>query len=187
MEKEPKRIVLIGASGVGKTSLLKKIKNNLALQIIDEQARIICRELGFKSIYEIKDPNYFRQIVLKKQIEKEEKLNRFISDRSTIDCWVHWVRWSYQSAKTFESEKYYKKAFNQALKYSHIIYIPIMFKIKEDSFRWANIEYQNQIDRLVLNVLKDWGLMKRTHIIQSADLKTRVKEALNYLNDCQGF
>jgi len=183
MEKTPKRIVLIGASGVGKTSLLKKFKDGIALQIIDEQARIICKELGFKNIYEIKNPNHFRQLVLKKQIEIEEQLNEFISDRSTIDCWVHWVRWSYESAKTFESEKYYQKAFHQALKYSHIIYIPIMFEITKDDFRWTNNEYQNQIDRLVLNVLKDWGLMKRTYIVESPILNNRAKEVLNYLND----
>lgn len=183
MKKTQKRIVLIGSSGVGKTTLLNKIKNKLDLQIIEEQARIICTEQGFKNIYEIKDSNLFRQAVLKKQITLEERLKQFIADRSTIDCWVHWVRWSYESAKTYESEKYYNQAFKQALKYSHIIYIPIMFKIKKDDFRWANPEYQRQIDRLVISTLHDWSLMKRTHIIQSENINERVKEVLNHLNN----
>ncbi len=189
--KNPKRIVIVGASGVGKTSLINELTNkstnkskfNLDLQIIEEQARIICRELGYKSIYEIKEPNKFREQVLRYQIQAEEKLNEFISDRSTIDCWAHWLRWSMQRAMVDQSVNYYNQALNQALKYSHIIYIPKMFKTKKDNFRWANDNYQMQMDRLVKSILTDWGLMKRTYIVESKILKERKKEVLEYLNN----
>lgn len=183
MNHYPKRIAILGAAGVGKTTLLNKIQDSLDIQIIPEQARVICKELGYKNIYEIENPKKFRFLVLKKQIEKEEKLNNFISDRSTIDCWVHWVRWDFETSKTFESEQYFNLSYNQALKYSHIIYIPRMFKPKNDNFRWNNNDYQNQIDRLFKSILLEWDLMKRVHIIQSKDLKERIKEVLFFLND----
>src|SRR3989338_9438368 len=124
LKKNIKRIVVIGSAGVGKTSLLENVKSKLGLRVIPEQARVVCKRLGYKNIYEIKDPDSFRFLTLKEQIKLEEKYNQFISDRSTIDCWVHWVRWSWGKTKTYESEKYFNLAYEQALKYSHIIYIP---------------------------------------------------------------
>ena len=176
LNKSPKRIVIIGSAGVGKTSLLNKVKDKIKLKVIPEQARILCKKLGYKNIYEISNHDKFRFDVLKEQIKLEEKYHEFISDRSTIDCWVHWMRWSWNSTKTYESEKYFKLAYAQALKYSHIIYIPRLFKSKEDGFRWNDEDYQNQIDRLFKEVLLEWDLMKRTHVINSSDLRARLNE-----------
>ena len=182
LNNPPKRIVIIGSAGIGKTWLLEALKEKIHLKIIPEQARVICKKLGHKNIYEIKDPTLFRILTLKEQIKQEEKLKEFISDRSTIDCWIHWVRWSWGTRKTFESEEYFKLAKSQALKYSHIIYIPRLIKTaKDDGFRWNNEEYQNQIDRLFREILLEWQLMNKTYIIKSKKLKERVKEVQDYL------
>lgn len=179
--KPHKRIVIIGAASTGKTTLAEAISKKLNLKLIQEQARIICKRLGSNNIYEIKDQKQFRFQVLKDQIKLEERLKNFISDRSTIDCWVHWIRWNYETAKTFESEKYYKLAFSQALKYSKIIYVPRIIKPKNDGFRWNDNDYQNQIDRLFKDILFEWNLIQRTYIIQSSKLNERVKEAMNFI------
>ena len=183
LNKSPKRIVIIGSASVGKTTLLNAIKAKLNLNVIPELVRVICKKLGYENIYEIKDQNKFRILVLREQIKLEEKYNQFLSDRSTIDCWVHYVRWSWQSQKTFEAEKYFKLAYNQALKYSHIIYIPRIIKPKDDGFRWNDESYQNQIDRLFKGILLEWELMKRVYIIKSGNLKERITEAINYIKN----
>ena len=180
-DKLYKRIVIIGAAGTGKTTLVEAISKKLNLKLIQEQARIICKRLGFSNIYEIKDQKQFRVQVLKDQIKLEERFKNFISDRSTIDCWAHWIRWNYETAKTFESEKYYKLAFGQALKYSKIIYIPRIIKPKNDGFRWNDNDYQNQIDRLLKDILFEWGLIQKTCIIQSSKLNERIKEIINFI------
>src|SRR3989338_7186489 len=181
LNKSSKRIIIIGSAGVGKTTLLNNIKKRIGLSIIPETAREICSRLGYKSIYEIKDHDKFRLLVLKEQIKLEEKHKEFLSDRSTIDCWIHWVRWSWNIKRTFESENYFKLAYAQALKYSDIIYIPRMFKSKDDGFRWSDEGYQRQVDRLFREILLEWELTKRTFIVESKNLKDRVKEVMKYL------
>src|SRR5947207_13909564 len=92
-----KRIVVIGSAGVGKTTIVKAIQPRINLKIIKEQARLICKKLGYKNIYEIKNPNIFRLETLNCQIKAEEELKQFISDRSTLYGWVHWYSWSWNT------------------------------------------------------------------------------------------
>lgn len=180
----PKRIVIVGSAGVGKTTLARNLKNKLHIRFISEQARTICEKLGYKSIYEIKDPNSFRIEVLKSQIKLEENLKSFLTDRGAIDCWIHWLRWSAARAMSCETEKYFQLAYSQSLKYSHIIYIPYIAGLNtkvDDGFRWNNEEYQNQVDRLFKQTLLEWQLMNKTYIVKSKNLKDRIKEVLDYL------
>src|SRR5690606_35866403 len=134
----------------------------LSLPHIEELGRKICEEMGHERIGDIPDQEAFKQRVLSAQIEEENRLDSFISDRSTIDCWVLWQRWNICSAMTYDSEDYYKRAREQAQSYSLVVYIPPMFPPLEDGFRWTDGDYQNQIDRMVRTTLWDWNLWERT-------------------------
>jgi nicotinamide riboside kinase len=102
----------------------------------------------------------------------------FISDRSTIDNWVYFMRWSWNSVTVEEAETYYQRAKEQAAKYDLIIYVPIMFDPVDDGFRWANKTYQEQIDRLLRSTVNEWGLGDRVYEIKSLNLNERLAETI---------
>ncbi len=140
--------------------------------------------MGYERIGDIpqSEQENFKRLVLEAQIEKERELQSFISDRSAIDCWkVLWQRWNICSAMTYDTEAYYNLARNQSGDYSHVIYIPPMFAPPEDGFRWTDLDYQKEIDRLVRMTLYEWDLLPRTLTLKSAGHEERIKEAISWL------
>jgi predicted ATPase len=176
------RIVLTGASGVGKTSLAFLLGKELGLEVIPEVARELCHQMGYQSPTEIPDQQVFRGQVLDAQIAEENKRAALIADRCTIDAWVMWQRWQICSAMTYDTEAYYDKCRKQAQTYTHVIYIPPLFVAPDDAFRWTEPDYVKQVDRLTRMTLYDWALWDRTYTIQSADLESRVKEVRAWLS-----
>lgn len=176
------RIVITGASGVGKTTLVEALAPLLCLPVIPELARQMCADLGYEKIGAIPDQNGFKKQVLEKQIEVEDRLGNYISDRSTIDCWVLWQRWNICSAMTYDTEEYYRQARAQAATaYTHVIYVPPMFPCVDDGFRWADSDYQNQIDRIVRMTLYEWNLIDKTLTLSAQDNESRVKQVMTWL------
>jgi hypothetical protein len=167
---------------VGKTVLMDGLAPLLDLPVIPELGRRLCKDMGYERIGDIPDQEAFKQAVLQLQTDAETEADGFISDRSTIDCWVLWERWNICSAMTYDTEAYYQRARQQSQKYSHIIYVPPMFPPPEDGFRWTDPDYQIQIDRMVRTTLYDWGLLERTHVVQAEGVKERVAEVMDWLN-----
>lgn len=176
-----KRIILTGASGVGKTTLAEPLSKQLGLPVIPELGRDICRNLGYERIGDIPDQEGFKKLVLDAQITAEDTHESFVSDRSTIDCWVLWQRWNICQAMSYDTEAYYEKARKQSQKYTHIIFVPPMFPPEDDGFRWTDGDYQKQIDRLTRMTLYEWQLLDRTLFIKSKSVEDRLSEIANWL------
>jgi predicted ATPase len=177
-----KRIIVTGASGVGKTTLVEMLAPLLSLSVIPELGRKLCYDLGYERIGDIPEQEDFKRKVLEAQIDAENASGSFISDRSTIDCWVLWQRWNICSAMTYDTESYYNKAREQAQRYTHIIYVPPMFEPVEDGFRWTEPDYQKQIDRFVRTTIYEWQLSDATYVVQSSDNDSRLKEVQHWLD-----
>jgi len=177
-----KRIIITGASGVGKTTLVEALTPLLSLPLIPELGRDICHQMGYQKIGDIPDQEEFKRAVLDAQISRENQLPEFISDRSAIDCWVLWQRWNLCSAMTYDSEAYYQKARAQAQRYTHVIYVRPTFPPVEDGFRWTEPIYQKQIDRLVRMTLYDFELWEKTLTIEEEDQEERLRAALKWLS-----
>lgn len=173
--------MITGASGVGKTSLAAILARQLQLPLIDEVARRLCLEMGHRNPTEIKDQQAFRQSVLAEQIKEESRHDAFVSDRSTIDCWVLWQRWQICSAMTYDTESYYERCRAQSQTYTRIIYVPPMFQPPDDEFRWTEPDYVTQIDRLVRLTLYDWSLFDRTFTIDCEGPDRRAAAAAAWL------
>jgi predicted ATPase len=176
-----KRIIITGASGVGKTTIVEALTPLLSLPQIPELGREICHQMGYRNPTEITDQEAFKQSVLKAQIEREERLQSFISDRSTIDCWVLWQRWNLCSAMSYDTEAYYEKSRAQAEKYTHIVYVPPAFPPVDDGFRWTDLDYQKQIDRIVKMTLYDFGLWEKTFVVNEISVEDRVLAVAKWL------
>ncbi|MBS1999514.1 MAG: ATP-binding protein [Cyanobacteria bacterium SZAS LIN-2] len=179
-----KRIIVVGASGVGKTTLVEALAPLLNLPVIPELGRKLCLDMGYQRIGDIPatEQENFKRLVLEAQIEQENSLGEFIADRSTIDCWVLWQRWNICSAMTYDTEAYYTMAREQAKDYSHVIYLPPMFAPPEDGFRWTDLDYQKEIDRLVRMTLFEWDHLPHTLTVQSTGHDERVQETMAWLS-----
>ncbi len=145
----------------------------------------VIKELGRERLPERTPENSgpFRRAILNEQVEQEKQLQAYLSDRSTVDCWAIWTRWEICCARVEDTESFYNDAKTQALNYSHIIYVPPMFAIEGDGSRWANSDYQKQIDRNIRTTLWEWGLAERTYTVTSTVQKDRVEEVTNWLLD----
>lgn len=182
MESENKRIIITGAGSVGKTTLAEALSRKLSLPLIEEMSRKVCQELGHYSFTEILDRETFNFQVLQKQIEAEDQLNSFVSDRSALDYWVFWQRWNICVAMSFDTERFYTQAKSRVDKYTHVIYIPPLFAQSDDGLRWTDPDYQMQFDRIVRMTLYEWELWDRTLTIKSEVVEERVDEVLAWLN-----
>ena len=176
------RVAIIGAAGVGKTTLLNNLfQDNKVIQSyskIDEVVRILCAERGYFSPYDIPELelHQFRLDVLDRQLLLENEADKFVVDRSTLDAWAYFMRWSWNTCTVELAESFYEKAYAQAWKYDLLVYIPIMFPAEDDGFRWTNPTYHRQIDRLLKSIIKDWGLEDKVYEIKALDLSARVEE-----------
>jgi predicted ATPase len=184
--KTDRRVIMTGASGVGKTTLVEMLAPLLSLPIIPELARQMCADLGYERIGDVPDQEGFKWRVLEEQNQSEDKLNSFISDRSAIDCWVLWQRWNICAAMSYDTERYYTSAREQAQRYSHIIFVPAMFPPPEDGFRWTDPDYQKQIERNVRMTLYDWDLWNRTYVVESTTPEQRAHEVSQWLETHPG-
>lgn len=179
--KSTTRVVITGASGVGKTTLVELLAPLLSVPIIPELARQMCLDMGYDKIGNIPDQEGFKKQVLDRQIEEENRLENFVSDRSTIDCWALWQRWNQNTAMTYDTEAVYAKARSQAETYTHVIYVPPMFPPVDDGFRWTEPDYQKQMDRIIRMTLYDWNLWDKTLTISDKDRDARVREVLAWM------
>lgn len=178
-----RRVIITGASGVGKTTLVEALTPLLSLPVIPELARDICKQLGYDTICDVPNQEEFKKTVLKTQIEKEEELGSFLADRSALDFWVLWQRWNICTAMSYDTESYYQLVKKQTQKYTHIIYIPPMFPPFDDGFRWTDLDYQKQIDRLTRMTLYDLELWERTLTITREDTSERAEAVRAWLQD----
>ncbi|MBI4596280.1 MAG: ATP-binding protein [Candidatus Tectomicrobia bacterium] len=178
------RIAIIGAQGTGKTTLAKAVSEELSLPLICEGAREISELLQIKSPDQVhlQLAMFLQQAILIRQIILERCIGNFISDRSTVDCFVYWQRLVGSNIEPDITRLYERAAKEHAQGYQLLVFCPIEFPLTDDSFRYTNEQFQGEIDCLLRTTIQNWKLENRTLFVTgSPDMRLKqVKSRLSY-------
>ena len=173
------RIGILGAQGVGKTTLAEALSKELEYPLIREVVRDVMKDMGITSPRELKDDveksTEFQRACLYRQIEEEGKHKNFVSDRTTIDNAAYWMKWHAHKNPSHVNTEYYQTAWENAKKYDLLVYVPPEIPLVGDGCRSTNKDYQEEMAWLIGVLLYTWG---ERRIAVTGLLETRVKKVL---------
>jgi nicotinamide riboside kinase len=167
------KIALTGAHGVGKSTLAHFLKEELgkfnkAARVTPEVPRLICDFVG--------DREYFRrgkntilkqaliligQLVIEAEQRKADSLQ--ICDRTLLDHWAYTLHaFKEELAAQDLLEVYETFTVRHCATYDKIFYIPNEVQPVDDGTREADLLFQAEIDRLIVDLMDKHGLAYTT-------------------------
>jgi deoxyadenosine/deoxycytidine kinase len=175
-----RRIAIVGSFSTGKTTLAEAAAPKLGLPLLPEVAREVVA-LGFKLD---KDATVETEtLIFLRQLHNEMTHAEFVGDRSLIDVMAYagWVLEHQDRRKEFALWDTCLDIAHQNLRaqYSHVFYLPIEFGIVPDGLRPLDPEFQQDIDRRMVQLLE-------TNAIRYETLTGTVEERLEALLDRVG-
>lgn len=147
------KIGLCGAQGTGKSTLAREISNYFDLPMITEQARTAAHMLGLASPKDCSgNPQLgvaYQQLCLSLQVGAESSLDSFVSDRTTADNALYWMKWQSHNVDSVTNLQYYDTCRKNMVNYDLVIYVPPEFDPPDDGFRSTSKSYQGEMDFLL--------------------------------------
>jgi len=145
------KIAIIGAQGVGKTTLAEQINNEYPdLKILPEAARL-AKEAGY-TLDETATTETELWLIMK-QIELENGEGKWVADRSCIDllAYIHHL-FSQESSLIEFATKTLTPRFSN---YDLVLYLPSgEFAIENDGVRIIDTKFQQAVDRRIRDILE---------------------------------
>jgi nicotinamide riboside kinase len=178
------RIGLTGAQSVGKTTLARELSKRLDFPLIEEQARVVVRDLGLERPCNLKGrPQLSRRFqweCLIRQIEVEKQLDAFIADRTVMDNAAYWIKWRSGRSSSHDNLGYYLECEKHSRSYDVVFYIPPEIPLHADGFRSTNVDYRDEMDWLIRTVVR--GLVEPSRLAElTGTLEERVQRALDLI------
>ena len=155
------KVVFCGAHGVGKSTLTNMLSQQLWLPILNDIV-VDAHRLGF--IINENTPMETQMWLTGKQLEQEKTHTDFIGDKCIFDYYV------YAEALKMDSEmtSVIKKIALKTHDYDHIFFIKPEFPIVDDGLRSLNIDFQNAVNDVYENFLKEHQIVY-THLTGSPE------------------
>jgi nicotinamide riboside kinase len=149
-----RRVAIVGSFSTGKTTLAEAAAPKLGLPLLPEVAREVV-SLGFKLD---KDATVeVETLIFLRQYYNEMVHPEFIGDRSLIDSMAYagWVLENQDRRKEFALWDACLDIARHHLRsnYSHVFYLPIEFAIVADGLRPLDPDFQQDIDRRIIDLL----------------------------------
>jgi nicotinamide riboside kinase len=171
------KITIIGAQGVGKTTLAQQInKNYPEFKILPEAARL-AQKAGYKLDHTATvDTELW---LINKQIELESGEDNWVADRSGIDllAYIQYLFSQEYSLIEFATKTLVPRFSN----YDLVIYLPSgEFAIEDDGLRTTDIKFQKDIDDKIKDILEK-NKIQFVKIVGSPEERLeKVKVLLNF-------
>ena len=174
-----RRIAIVGSFSTGKTTLAEALAEKLDLPLLPEVAREIV-ELGFKLDKDATPAT--EALIFLRQYNNELSTEEFVGDRSLIDAMAYagWVLDNQERTKDMylwdECVRLAERGLRRA--YTHIFYLPIEFPIVLDGLRPDDPEFQQDIDRRVVSLLRAHDL---DYVTLTGSVEERLVQIESYL------
>jgi len=169
------KVGIVGSHGVGKSTLAAELSKLTNTPLIIEIARN--HNVNTKDRRE-----YFhiQKNILNDQLAAEwaHESTGYISDRTTIDNLAYFKAGAKYTPDEYSD--YEQKAKFYRFEYSHIFYLPIEFGLEDDGFRFVDVDYQKQIDVILMDILST--VTANVHTITGTH-NERVEQAMKILKE----
>lgn len=174
------RIAITGAQGTGKTTLTERLAEELNIPVIPECSREVARKLGIAHLSQLSVDGFarFGKLCLETQLQQERSYTSFVSDRSTLDSAVYWLKWLEGVRPPGETAAFLNKARENMSNYNYLFYLPLEFSPAWDGFRSTDQAYQQEVDACFQKLFKGWGV--QYHPL-TGSLEKRLSSALEVL------
>ena len=174
------KIAFVGSFSTGKTTLANLFAREWDYPLLPEVAREVV-ELGFPLDQSATAETETR--IFLKQWRAEASHERFIADRSIYDvlAYADWVMVN-QDGERKENHLWYESreiaTLDLRARYDHVFYLPVEFPIVLDGLRPDNPEFQADIDRRVVELLKGHDVAFHTLTGSIEERQEQVRQAV---------
>lgn len=177
MAKQKKRIILTGAQGTGKTTLMNALTTDGTRAISHIRKHAAETNIDISSVSEKGQKEFFKS--LKKELSSKRN---YVSDRG-LTCVA---AYTYSKALYGEiSKKIADKQYLDIIKFHTenpdilLVYVPIEFELEDDGTRSTDPAFQAKIDFLIKNLLTTTGIKYITVTGSVEERLAQIEAALN--------
>ena len=175
------KIILTGAHGTGKSTLVKPLAQEYNLEVLQRTVRNFWEDNGVND-FELLPTDVravFQKHLLLNQLDKENSLweQGFITDRSVLD-YLGYAVVSSTMAKT-DLDLYKSLIRERLLQYDYIIYLPVEFPAEPEYLR-AHPKSQEQVAKVLEEYLQLW-LKPEQYCFARGSVEERLEQVKNFI------